>query len=105
MEPHHIQSMDRAIDYIQQHLAEKLPIKTLANVACFSDFHFQRLFKAYTGEAVQKYINRLRLEKAAEALRARPDQSITQIALSSGFATSAAFAKAFQQRFLMSPFV
>src|ERR1700733_9776002 len=36
--------MNRVVDYIQNHLADPLDLDQLAAVACFSSFHFHRLF-------------------------------------------------------------
>jgi YesN/AraC family two-component response regulator len=40
-------------------------LEQLAKVACFSEFHFHRIFRAVAGETVANFTNRLRLEKAA----------------------------------------
>jgi AraC family transcriptional regulator len=102
MDSQQLQAMNRTLDYIQLHLADALSVATLAQVACYSEFHFQRLFKTHVGESVQRYVNRKRLERAAELLRTQPNVPITEIALKSGFSTSAAFAKAFKQQFELS---
>src|SRR3981081_1258272 len=60
--------MNRVVDYIQKHLAEPLDLEQLAAVACFSSFHFHRLFRAWMGETLQSFVHRLRLERAAQSL-------------------------------------
>jgi AraC family transcriptional regulator len=52
----------------------------LAHVACFSEFHFHRIFGAVSGETLNNFTSRLRIEKAARLLR-YSDQSLTDIAL------------------------
>jgi AraC family transcriptional regulator len=94
--------INRVIDYIEAHLDKDLSLETLAKVACFSRYHFHRLFGAITGESLGQFILRIRVEKAASKLIHNPKESITQIAFECGFSGSAAFAKAFRKAFGMS---
>jgi len=94
--------VNRVIDHIRDHLAEDLSLAGLARVAAFSPFHFHRVFKAITGETVFGFIQRLRIERAAVALRDHVDQSVLEVALDHGFSSPAAFARAFKARFGMS---
>lgn len=87
---------NRVVDHIQAHLAEPLDLETLAEVACFSPFHFHRLFHAWMGETIHDFIQRLRLERAAAHLLYSQGKSITEIALDCGFSSSATFARAFR---------
>ena len=88
--------------YIDQHKSEPLTVEELARIACFSPFHFHRLFHAFVGESLYAYIKRLRLEQGALQLK-NSDQPITDIAFNAGFDTPGAFAKAFRERFGISP--
>jgi AraC family transcriptional regulator len=92
----------RVQDYIERNLESTLTIKELAHIACFSAFHFHRIFRAMTGETLGQFICRLRIEKAATKLVANPKLSITTIALECGFSSSATFARAFREAFTMS---
>jgi len=74
----------------------------LAKVACFSEFHFHRIFSAVSGETLNNFTNRLRLEKAARLLR-YSEQSLTDIALNCGFSSSATFSRAFRSGYDTSP--
>ena len=94
--------VNRVIDHIRRHLAEELSLSSLAGVAAFSPFHFHRVFKATTGETLFGFIQRLRIERAAVALTAHPDQSLLEVALDHGFSSAATFARAFRARFGMS---
>ncbi|MFH0879846.1 MAG: AraC family transcriptional regulator [Lentisphaerota bacterium] len=98
----HQERMNRVLTHIQQHLDEPLTLDDLARVACFSPFHFHRIFAAYVGEPLNSHIRRLRLEFAAHRL-CHTHQSITDIALSAGYDTHGAFTKAFTQFFQLSP--
>ena len=91
------------IEHIDRHLDENLDLATLAGVAHFSAFHFHRLFHALTGEALGDYIRRRRLEMAAMRLRSQPDLPVLDVALSVGFGSTEAFARAFRTRFACTP--
>ena len=91
--------INRVMDYIETHLDETLTLECLADIACFSRFHFHRIFLSLTNENLAAYIQRIRLEKAATLLTSNPAYSITDIAFSCGFASSASFANAFKRHF------
>ena len=95
----YLERIRTVLDYIDNHLAEELSVESLAKVACFSVFHFHRLFTAFMGESLSAYIRRLRLEWAANVIRSYPEMSITEAALNCGFSSSASFARAFKQHF------
>jgi len=97
------QRINRVIDYIRTHLAEPLPLDRLARLAHFSPFHFHRIFKALVGEPLHACIRRLRLEKAVFQMAHGPNATLTQIALSCGFASSSDFSRAFKQAYGFSP--
>ena len=96
------QRIDRVIDHLRANLHRPVKLAELANVACFSEFHFHRIFSAVSGETLNNFTNRLRLEKAARLLR-YSEQSLTDIALDCGFSSSATFSRAFRSGYDTSP--
>jgi AraC family transcriptional regulator len=94
--------IDRVIDYLRANLDRPVKLKELAKVACFSEFHFHRIFGAVTGETLKQFTNRLLLEKTARLLRFSK-QSLTNIALECGFSSSASFSRAFRSGYDTSP--
>jgi AraC family transcriptional regulator len=96
------QRINRVIDYIRENLDRQVKLEELAKVACFSEFHFHRIFGAVSGETLNSFTNRLRLEKAARLLR-YSGQSLTEIALDCGFSSSATFSRAFRSGYDTSP--
>jgi AraC family transcriptional regulator len=88
--------------HIQQHLDEPLRLDGLAAIACFSSFHFHRVFRGMVGESVKEYIRRLRLERAASQLKTSKEP-VTQIALDAGYSSHEAFTRAFNAWFGTSP--
>ena len=89
----------RAIAFITENLGERLDLEALAEAAYFSPYHFHRIFTRILGETPNVYVNRLRVERAANLLIRNPSLSITEIALTTGFSSSAAFARSFKQYF------
>jgi AraC family transcriptional regulator len=48
--------INRVIDFIGKHLDEELDLDELCKVACFSKYHFHRLFTAHSGVFLKKDI-------------------------------------------------
>ncbi|WP_373296483.1 AraC family transcriptional regulator [Tateyamaria omphalii] len=99
----HHRRIERVVDVIRNHPEHPFTVKELCKQAAFSEFHFHRVFKAVTGETVAQCIIRLRLEMATSALIYRRRTSITDIALTCGFSSSANFSKAFRKAYDCSP--
>lgn len=98
----HQQRLNRVLDYIRCHLDERLNLAHLAGIACFSPFHFHRIFAAHVGETVSEHVRRLRLELAAHRL-CHTGRSVTDLAMAAGYDTPSAFTKAFTRHFRRSP--
>jgi AraC family transcriptional regulator len=94
--------LNRAIFHIEAHLGEPQTLEGLAKVACFSPYHFHRIFAAFTGEPLAAFVRRLRLERSAGRLLNR-DVLVTEIALEAGYETPSAFTRAFGAHFGCSP--
>ena len=77
-------------------------VDSLAAVACLSQFHFHRIYRALTGESVAETLQRLRLAQAAHRLTNTVD-SVTEIALDVGYESPQAFARAFRGLTGVSP--
>lgn len=95
--------INRVMDYIDQHLDQPLELKTIADVAHFSPFHFHRIFTFLIGETPIDYIQRLRIEKAAWKLREAEPQTMTEIAYACGFGSLSLFSRTFRKHFGMTP--
>lgn len=88
--------------YIRRHISEPLNREVLADVAGFSVPHFHRIFTTYVGENIGDYVRRLRMERAGRKLRMGA-VDITEVAHAAGYATHAAFSRAFKRHFGLSP--
>lgn len=96
------QNLNLVIDYIHNNLDQKIDIKTLAEISCFSPFHFHRITRALLGEPIGAYISRTRIETAAKML-GYSTSSIETIAYNVGFETPSSLSKAFKNHFGVSP--
>ncbi len=99
----YVHRMHRVVEHIDRHLDRTLKLGELATVAHFSAYHFHRLFLAWMGETLGDYLRRRRVEMAAMRLAGQPRVTILNLALSVGFGSSEAFARAFKHRFGASP--
>lgn len=93
----------KVTDFIGKHLDEELTLQQLSEIACFSKFHFHRLFTAYTGLSLQQYIRWLRLKRAAHQLIVDEDKSIIDIAITAGFDSHEAFTRVFKKTCGLTP--
>jgi AraC family transcriptional regulator len=98
----YISRINRVIDHIEKNIDSSLGLKKLSRIACFSEFHFHRIFSSLVGETLSSFIKRLRVEKAAAMLIGNPKYSITDIAFRCGFSGSAAFSRAFKEHYSVS---
>lgn len=96
------QRINLVLRHIEQHLDSRPDLEELARIACFSPYHFHRIFSSMVGEGVAAYIRRLLLERAAMQLGHSPE-SITQIALGAGYDSVDAFTRAFRAHMGMLP--
>jgi AraC family transcriptional regulator len=105
LQEEYISRINRVIDYVDAHIDEELSLERLAGVAHFSPYHFHRIFSALIGEPLNKYVQRIRIERAANILLTCPNRSVTDIAFGCGFASSQFFARIFREYFNEPPSV
>jgi len=99
----YLRRVNLATDYICSNLEQQLKLDQIAQVSCFSPFHFHRIFLAVTGETVNDFIIRKRMEASANRLICHKEMSITEVAVAGGFSSSANFSKAFKNYFGITP--
>src|SRR6516165_3883931 len=92
----------RALWYIESHLADALTLDDISAIGGVSRFHMVRAFAAATGCSVMRYVRARRLSEAARALAAgAPD--ILQLALDADYGSHEAFTRAFRDHFGITP--
>lgn len=99
----YVERVNRAVDHVMVNLSEKLTLEAVARAACFSPFHFHRVFKARMGETLGEFVKRQRLERALQRMASRPRRPLTDIALDCGFASSSDFSRCFRQHYGVAP--
>jgi AraC family transcriptional regulator len=89
-------------DYIEEHLAEQIPLATLARLARLSLYHFSRAFKQSFGIPPHRYHTSRRIEHAKALLEDRT-RSVTDIGLSLGFSETSSFTTVFRKSTGVTP--
>ena len=91
-----ITGMQKAIDYIEANLTEKIDYEKVAAESFSSSYHFQRVFSILCGYTLGEYIRLRRLSLAGAEL-ANGKEKVIDIALKYGYDNPDSFAKAFQK--------
>jgi AraC-like DNA-binding protein len=89
-----IQSLSKAIHYIENHLTDHINIDDVSHQAYTSNSHFQLIFHVVIGMTVGDYIRYRRLSLAALDLL-QPNSRIIDVAMRYGYDTQESFSKAF----------
>jgi len=96
-----LNAMNRAVEYIEDNITERLDIEKVAKIALSSAFHFQRMYHMITGITIGEYVRRRRLTLAAQDILS--GEKIIDIALRYGYETPEAFTRAFKKMHGISP--
>ncbi len=91
-----ITGIQKAIDYIEDHITEELDYEQIAKESFYSPFHFQRVFSILCGYTLGEYIRNRRLTLAGAEL-ANSKTKVIDVALKYGYDTPESFTKAFQK--------
>lgn len=97
-----VNSIQRAIDFIEDNICEDLQSETIASQAFLSSFHFQRLFSVVCGMTLGEYIRNRRLTYAGTEVE-NTDAKIIDIALKYGYESPESFSRAFTRFHGVSP--
>ncbi|HEX5127275.1 MAG TPA: AraC family transcriptional regulator [Rhodocyclaceae bacterium] len=89
--------------YLDSHLDEEITLETLADIAHLSRFHFQRMYTSRVKETPMATVRRLRLQHAFRDIHDGKLDSVTDLAIRSGYGSVAAFSRAFSRAFGKSP--
>lgn len=91
-----------AIEYIEEHISEKISIRQVSDMAGYHPAYFSILFKRETGMNFQDFLTLIRIHRAKDLLKTR-DASLQEIAASCGFADLSYFSNKFKLATGMSP--
>ena len=81
---------------------EAVSLEEVAAGAGLSVYHMCRIFRCSTGIPVYRYVQRLRLRSALDALR-ETNHPLAEVALESGFSSQSHFTEAFRREYGWSP--
>lgn len=89
-----ITGLQKAIDYVEEHLEEELDYMEIARQTASSSFQFQRVFGILCGCTLGEYIRKRRLTLAGSELAAT-DMRVLDAALKYGYDSPESFCRAF----------
>ena len=95
-------ALQAVLDLMESHIADPLSVAQLAALSGLSPRHFQRVFAAEMGVSLIQFYRDLRLD-TARALLGQTGLSVLEVALATGFANGAHFARVFRERFGTRP--
>ena len=89
-----LERLNSAVNYIEEHLTDKVDIDQVSQIACCSAFHFQRMFSYLAEVPLSEYIRRRKMTRAAFDLQ-NSNQKVIEVALKYGYDSPTAFNRAF----------
>lgn len=99
-----LENLQRAIDYIEEHLLDEISYQDVANYIHMSPYEFHRTFSFIAGITVNTYIRNRRLSLAGQELLQK-DCKVIDLAMKYGFDSADGFTKAFSRFHGVSPSV
>ena len=91
----------RAKLFIDANFASDTDLDKIADEACFSKFHFVRLFKSIYGKTPHQYLTHVRIERAKEYLA--DGQTVAYACFKVGFDSISSFTGLFKRRTGLTP--
>lgn len=81
--------------YIDTHSSERIHLTSIADEACFSKFHFVRLFKQTYGKSPHQYLISVRIDRAKLFLQS--NKAISEVCFLVGFESISSFTGLFKK--------
>ncbi len=94
--------VSRVIALLKENLAEPPPLEEIAKRVGCSPFYLSRTFTKEAGMTISQYQRKLRLERAAELLKAGR-HNVTEAAMEVGYSSISHFSQAFHEMFKCCP--
>jgi AraC-like DNA-binding protein len=96
LEPDTLQRLSRARDFIDHCYDHPLSLDQISSKACFSRYHFLRLFRQAFNKTPHQYLIERRIEKAKELLGSE-DIRVTDVCFEVGFQSLGSFSSLFHK--------
>lgn len=97
-----LERLQPALEYIEQHYADRISVAQLADLLCLSPDRLGHLFRDGVGQAPLQYINEIRLRKAMNLLKTE-EYTVTEVAQAVGFFDYNHFGRLFRRRYGCTP--
>jgi AraC-like DNA-binding protein len=94
--------INSTVDYIREHLGERLTVEDLSDKAGLSPRQLHRKFREVFGLSVQDFLIKSRIQAASDAML-HSDATIAQIATDFGFCDQSAFTQLFRKHTGLTP--
>lgn len=91
----------RAKLFIDENFASPIDLSKIADEACFSKFHFTRLFRRIYGKTPHQYLTDVRITRARDLLAS--EATVARVCFSVGFDSIGSFTGLFRRRVGMTP--
>src|SRR3954464_8457604 len=91
----------RAKLYIDENFGSSIDLDNVSSEACFSKFHFARLFRDIYGMTPHQYLTSVRIDRARILLES--EASVKQTCFKVGFDSVASFTGLFKRRIGVTP--
>jgi AraC-like DNA-binding protein len=88
--------------FIDYNFSEQIDLDNIANEACFSKFHFTRLFKKIYNQTPHQYLTLIRIEKAKQYL-SKDNNSVANVCFAVGFDSTTSFTGLFKKAVGLPP--
>lgn len=95
-------SLNLVLDYIEEHLDEKIDYKVLAGMLLTNEYTMQRLFSLLTNMTLTEYIRNRRLSQAGYDLTER-NEKIVDVAIKYQYENATSFSRAFEKFYGIKP--
>lgn len=82
--------------FIDDNYASHLDLNRLSDEACFSKYHFLRLFKKAYDKTPYQYLSQIRIEKAKDKLK-KGNLSLSEVCHETGFESITSFSLKFKE--------
>lgn len=97
-----LERLNCSLDYIEENLDKEISIRKTSEIACCSEYHYQRMFSFITDISLGEYIRRRRLTLAAYELQ-NGNNTVISIGLKYGYNSPTAFTRAFANMHGINP--